>query len=126
VVPPERAIERGGGRAGTYPDVLLSAAARSRHSLAADVSDYELAAGLTATICDVPPVFRVRLSCPSPADAADLLAFLRRDGVFAYPVGGAIEAVAAESQRLDAPRELIARVVDWLERTDAALAISLS
>jgi len=106
--------------------VVLSAAARSRHTLAADVSDYELAAGLTANICDVPPVFRVRLHCPDPTAAAQLLVFLRRDGVFAYPVGDEIEVVAAESGRLDAPRELIARVVDWLESTDAALAISMS
>jgi hypothetical protein len=74
----------------------------------------------------VPPVFRVRIHCPTPADAADLLTFLRRDGVFAYAVGDVIEAVAAESRRLDAPRELIGRVVDWLERTDAALAICMS
>jgi hypothetical protein len=106
--------------------VLLSAAARSRHSAAADVSAYERAAGLTADVCDVPPVFRVRLHCPDPAEAADLLLFLRRDGVFAYPVGDEIEAVAAESPRLDVPRELIGRVVDWLESTDAALAVSMS
>jgi hypothetical protein len=106
--------------------VLISAAARSRHTVAADVSAYERAAGLTASVCDVPPVFRVRLRCPDPAEAADLLVFLRRDGVFAYPVGGEIEAVTAESERLDAPRELIGRVVDWLESTDAALAVSMS
>jgi hypothetical protein len=106
--------------------VLLSLAAKSRHSLAADLSDFERTARLTSNVCDVAPVFRVRLSCPDPTDAAELLAFLRRDGVFAYPVGEEIEAVAPESQRLDAPRELIGRVVDWLETTDAALAISMS
>jgi hypothetical protein len=107
--------------------VVLSPAAESRQFRAARVSEYELALRSSrSSICDVPPVFRVRLYCPSPVDAADLLAFLRRDGVFAYPVGDVIETVAAESQRLDAPRELIGRVVDWLERTDAALAICLS
>ena len=103
--------------------MVLTPAAESRQFRAARVTEYELA---TSSVCDVPPVFRVRLHCPSAADAADLLAFLRRDGVFAYPVGDVIEAVAAESQRDDAPRELIGRVVDWLERTDAALAICMS
>lgn len=104
----------------------LSLAAESRQLRAAFVSEYERATRATSNVCDVPPVFRVRLHCPSPADTEDLLTFLRRDGVFAYPVGDAIEAVAAESQRLDAPRELIGRVVDWFESTDAALAISMS
>jgi len=90
------------------------------------VLDYELATRVGSTVCDVPPVFRVRLHCSSPTDADNLLAFLRRDGILAYPVGEDIEAVAAETQRLDAPRELIGRVVDWLETTDAALAISMS
>lgn len=105
--------------------MVLSSAVESRRFRAARVSEYERALRSTS-VCDVPPVFRVRLQCPSPVDAADLLEFLRRDGVFAYPVGDVIEAVAAESQRLDAPRELIGRVVDWLERTDAALAICMS
>jgi len=77
-------------------------------------------------VSDAPPVFRVRLHCPDAAHAEDLLAFLRRDGVFAYPVGDAIEAVAAERRELDAPCELIGRVVDWCERTDAALAVSMA
>ena len=90
------------------------------------VSEYELATGSTAPVCDVPPVFRVRLHCPDAQDTEDLLEYLRRDGVFAYPVGAEIEAVAAETQRLDAPRELIGRVVDWCERTDAAVAVSMA
>ena len=106
--------------------MVLSFAAESRQFRAARVSEYERATHAAANVCDAPPVFRVRLHCPSPADAADLLAFLRRDGVFAYPVGDVIEAVAAESERLDAPRELIGRVVDWFERTDAELAICMS
>ena len=106
--------------------MVLAPAARSRAFRAARVTEYELELRSTSSVCDVPPVFRVRLHCPSAADAADLLTFLRRDGVFAYPVGDVIEAVAAESQRDDAPRELIGRVVDWLERTDAALAICMS
>lgn len=105
--------------------MVLSAAAKSRQ-LAADVSEYEVATRSAWDVCDVPPVFRVRLHCPNPSDAEDLLVFLRRDGVFAYPVGDEIEAVAAESERLDVPRELIGRVVDWLEKTDAALAICMS
>jgi hypothetical protein len=115
-----------GSAAGTYPDVLLSPAAESRQLRAVAVSEYELATGSTAYVCDAPPVFRVRLHCPDATDAEDLLDFLRRDGVFAYPLGEAIEAVAAESQMLDAPRELIGRVVDWCERTDALLAVSMA
>jgi len=106
--------------------VRLSFAAESRQFRAARVSEYERATRITANVCDVPPVVRVRLHCPYPADAADLLAFLRRDGVFVYPVGDVNDAVATESERLDAPRELIGRVVDWLERTDAALAVCMS
>ncbi len=112
--------------AGTYLEVVLTPAAETRRFRAARVTEYEFALRSTSSVCDVPPVFRVRLHCPDAVDAADLLAFLRRDGVFAYPVGDVIEAVPAESQRLDAPRELIGRVVDWLERTDAALSICMS
>ena len=104
----------------------LFLAAESRQLRAADLSEYELATQPALDVCDVPPVFRVRLHCPDPTESAELLDFLRRDGVFAYPVGDRIEAVAAETQRLDAPRELIGRVVDWLEQTDAALSVSLS
>jgi hypothetical protein len=106
--------------------MAVSLAATSRQLRAVAVSDYEHATGSTAYVSDAPPVFRIRLHCPDATDAEDLLAFLRRDGVFAYPVGEAIEAVAAESQALDAPHELIGRVVDWCERTDAALAVSLA
>lgn len=106
--------------------MAVSLAAKSRQLRAVAVSDYELATGSTEYVSDAPPVFRVRLHCPDANDAEDLLAFLRRDGVFAYPVGDAIEAVAAESRALDAPSELIARVVDWCERTDAALAVSMA
>src|SRR4029079_6513521 len=97
--------------------MVLSPAARSRAFRAARVTEYELALRSTSSVCDVPPLFRVRLHCPSGADDAELLTFLRRDGVFASPVGDVIEAVAAESQRDDAPRELIGRVVDWLGQT---------
>jgi hypothetical protein len=103
--------------------VLLSSAAESRRFRAEAVSEYELATGSTPYVCDVPPVFRVRLHCPDVRAAEELLEYLRYDGVFAYPVGEEIEAVAAETQRLDAPRELIGRVVDWCERTDAALSV---
>jgi hypothetical protein len=96
----------------------------TRQLRAVDVTEYERATCATPYVCDVPPVFKVRLHCPDAGEAEDLLEFLRRDGIFAYPVGDAIEAVAAESERLDAPRELIGRVVDWFERTDAALAVS--
>ena len=94
--------------------MAVSLAAKSRQLRAVAVSDYELATGSGEYVCDVPPVFRIRLHCPDAVDAVDLLEYLRRDGVFAYPVGEAIEAVTAEST-LDAPRELIGRVAEWAE-----------
>jgi hypothetical protein len=104
----------------------VTTAAEARRLRAVDVADYERAIGRSWFVCDVPPIFRIRLHCPDPAGEAALLAFLRCDGVYAYAVEGGIEAVAAESPALDAPREMIGRVVDWLAKTDAALSIRIA
>lgn len=80
----------------------------------------------TAYVCDVPPVFRVRLICPDAAEEAALLAFLRLDGVFAYAVGDGIEAVAVDAAGAEAPREMLSRVADWLMESDAAITVALA
>jgi hypothetical protein len=80
----------------------------------------------TAYVSDVPPVFRVRLSCGNAAEEEALLAFLRLDGVFAYAVRDGIEAVAVDAASAEAPREMLSRVVDWFMETDAALTVALA
>jgi hypothetical protein len=80
----------------------------------------------TAYVSDVPPVFRVRLSCANAAEEEALLAFLRLDGVFAYAVDHGLEAVAVDAASAEAPREMLSRVVDWLMDTDAAITVALA
>jgi hypothetical protein len=93
--------------------------------LAADLRNFESAARLN--VCDAPPVFRLRIECPDPGDAAGLLTFLRRDGIFAFPVTDGIQAVTVDDPRLDAPRELIGRIADWLSGgNDPAINVSLA
>ena len=72
----------------------------------------------------MPPVFRLRVDC-DPADQEALLAFLRLDGAFAYPVDDRIEVVAVDAAGAEAPRELLSRLVDWLMKTDAPLSVAL-
>jgi hypothetical protein len=80
----------------------------------------------TAYVSEVPPVFRVRLSCGNAAEEEALLAFLRLDGVFAYAVRDGIEAVAVDAASAEAPREMLSRVVDWLMESDAAITVALA
>jgi hypothetical protein len=80
----------------------------------------------SAYVSEVPPVFRVRLSCGNATEEEALLAFLRLDGVFAYAVGDGVEAVAVDAAGAEAPREMLSRVVDWLMENDAAITVALA